>query len=359
MLLGVLVSDQRRGAEVFATDLGAALVGRGRTVRNVALVSTGAGPTLDVPGLSHRLGPATVSALRREVLRSGMVIAHGSRTLPACALAALGTDRPFVYRSIGDPAYWSSGPLRRSRTGFLLGRAAAVAVLWQGAASTLTDRQGVPPEKIRVIPNGVPATRFPLVDAAARASARAHLDLAAEQQVVAYVGALSPEKMVHLAVAAMQPLSDAVLVVAGAGPERARLGALAAEFLPGRIRFLGATPEPSRVLATADALVLPSRTEGMPAVLIEAGLSGVPVVATAVGAVPEVVVDGVTGRLVPVGDVEALSRTLHSVLSDPGRLGTSARQHCLEHFEIGVVAAMWDRFLSDVLASRHRNGVVD
>lgn len=348
-VLGVVVSTQRRGAEIFATDLAEALGAGGVRTRTVALVPGQGSAPLNLPTLGRtRLGWATLRALRSEAGRAGALIAHGSSTLPAAALATLRLATPFVYRNINDPLYWSATPARRARVAAGLHQAAAVAALWPGVVPTLTGRYGVPAAKIRVIPNGVPAARFPLVDDSGRLAARSRLGLEPGRPIVVYLGHLAPEKYVHVAIAALPLVPDAELVVAGRGPERPRLEALAADLAPGRVRFLGTTGEPALVLAAADALVLPSETEGMPAVLIEAGLSGVPAVATPVAGVPQVVLDGETGRLVPPGDPAALATALGEVLAAPGDLGGAARAHCLKHFEIGVVADQWRELLAEV-----------
>jgi glycosyltransferase involved in cell wall biosynthesis len=97
-------------------------------------------------------------------------------------------------------------------------------------------------------------------------------------------------------------------------------------------------------LTASDVLLFASRTdgmEGMPATVIEAGMVGTPVAGYAVAGVPEVVVDGVTGFLVPPGDVDGLTERVVQLLGDEKRrkaIGESARERCLAHFEIQTVA---------------------
>ena len=160
---------------------------------------------------------------------------------------------------------------------------------------------GVPSAKIRVIPNGVAADRCPVPDAPRIARGPPAFRPPRRRRVVAYLGSLTAEKQVDAAIAAVARLPGVHLLVAGNGPERAALEAQAARDAPSRVRFVGALPDVAPVLAAADAVVLASRTEGMPGVLIEAGLSDRPVVAFDVGAVSEVVADGETGVLVAAG----------------------------------------------------------
>lgn len=348
MILQVLTDDDRRGAQVFGVDLGRELQARGRRVRTVALAPGRVGG-LDVGVLGPApLAPATLRALRAEIRRAGVVVAHGSTTLPACAAAGAGTGVPLVYRSIGDPRHWGAGPARRLRVRLYYRRVAHAVALWPGSAQALAGTFGVDPRRISVIPNGVPEDRCAPVDAAGRGAARRALDLPQLARVVVYVGALAPEKEVGTAIRAVAGLPHTHLLVIGDGPERAALAGLA-----GGARLLGAG-DPAQAFAAADVVVLPSRTEGMPGVLVEAGLRGLPAVATAVGGVAEVVLDGRTGRLVPPGDVAALRAALGEVLPHAAELGAAARAHCRERFTMAVVGEAWDAVLARFLRPRPR-----
>jgi glycosyltransferase involved in cell wall biosynthesis len=343
-------STQRRGAEMFAVDLAGELGRRGITTDVLALTAGDDGAPLPFPVLGRRaLDPTTLRALRRASGSAGAVVAHGSRTLPACGLALAASGVPFVYRSIGDPAVWSATAARRVRTAMLLRRARLVTVLWSGAADVLTRGRAVPAGRIRVIPNGVAAARCPAPDASDRLVARERFGLPADASVLGYVGSLTGEKQVDAVITAVARLPDAFLVVAGSGPEKAELEALATRDAPSRVRFLGTLADPAAVYAAADAVILASRTEGMPGVLIEAGLSGRPAVAFDVGAVAEVVAGGETGVLVPPGDVPALAAGARRVLSEAAAMGAAARRRCVDRFEIGVVGAQWADVLAEVV----------
>ena len=350
--LHLVTASQRRGAEVFAADLVAALIDRGHPGSLVALTAGPGGDELGVPVLgTSPFAPGTLRALRRAARSADVVVAHGSKTLPAVAAALAGTGRPFVYRSIGDPMAWSGSGLRRARTALLLRRAARVVALWPGAADVLHRVHGVPRSKLVVSPNGVPAARCPVADAAVRAAARVAFGLPSEGRVVTYLGALSPEKQVDTAIRAVAALDDVHLLVAGAGRERAALEALALEIAPGRAHFAGAVPGPQEAFAAADVVVLPSRTEGMPGVLIEAGLTGRAAVASDVGGVAEIVRPGETGMLATPGDVAGFVESLRSVLDDAEALGKAAHTHCIEHFDMPVVAARWAELLEGTAQS--------
>lgn len=352
-LLQVITTTDRRGAETRAVELGPALQERGWAVDTVALAPGAHGGGLPVTALGgRRLAAATLRALRSRAHGTAAVIAHGSTTLPASALALAGTRVPFVYRNIGEPGDWATTPLRRLRSRVLLGRARAVVALTDAIAVTLTRDFAVRPERVCVIPHGVPAASFPPVTAASHARARERFGLAPDVPVLVYLGALSPEKDVATAVDAMSRLPGVHLLVAGDGPDRTALEARSATVAPGRVRFVGSVQDPSEALAAADAIVLPSRTEGLPGVLIEAGLMGLPAIATDVGSVSDIVVDGVTGRLVPPADPDGFARAIRDVLDDPVALGDAARAPCRDRYELKVVAEAWDGLLGRIL-DRH------
>jgi glycosyltransferase involved in cell wall biosynthesis len=356
-VLQIITDTDRRGAQVFATDLGTELARQGHAVRTFALAPGSVGG-LDVPVLGQQARSVpTLRALRREMRLSDVVVAHGSTTLPACALAGIGTGKPFVYRQISDSRFWAPNRSRRVRVRLGLARAQHVVALWSGAAQVLEDHFGVPRWKITVIANGVPPDDFePATDRGAARRLLEALGLTPDRFTVLSVGALVAEKGVDLALDAVAGCPDVQLVVVGDGPERAALEARAATVAPGRIRFEGQVPAVAPYYAAADAVLFPSRGgDSMPATLIEAGLMATPAVATPVDAIPEVVVDGVTGCLVPIGDLGRLERAIAELQAAPetvSRLGAAARARCLEQFSIETIAAQWALVLQAVARPR-------
>jgi glycosyltransferase involved in cell wall biosynthesis len=141
-------------------------------------------------------------------------------------------------------------------------------------------------------------------------------------------------------------LPDFHFVFAGDGPERETLEKQAVLLAPGRVHFEGSVRDPATVFAAADLVLLTSSTEGLPAVLIEAGLRELPVVATDVGYVHDIAVDGETGLLVEHGDRSAIVSAITCALSEGTRLGKSARQHCLARFDLDRVADRWELLLA-------------
>lgn len=354
-----LITDPRlRGAQNLARDLHAELLRRGWDSRLVALQPhpdsppDRTGPPVLGPSRFH---PTTLAGLRRAAAGADLVIAHGSSTLPACALALVGGP-PFVYVNIGDPRSWTAGWSRRARVGVFLRRAVAVAAISDGARQVLIERFGLDPGRVRTLTNAREAHRYPPEpDPGRRLAARQRLGLPAQGLLVAVVGALTTEKRIDLAIDAIGRVPGVRLAIAGEGPLRGPLEAAALALAADRVHFLGALPSPLELYHAADALLLSSDSEGVPGVLIEAALAGLPCVATDVGWVRDVVQDGVTGALVPPGDPQALADALDRVLSGAPALGAAARLHALDRFELGVVVDAWEEFLRDLVPAADRS----
>lgn len=183
---------------------------------------------------------------------------------------------------------------------------------------------GVYPDRLRVLSNFIDAR---VVSPKARPGGE-----------VVYVGRLREEKGVDVLVEAMRHLSRHRLDVVGDGPERSRLETLAAGCAPGRVRFHGSVPK-DRVLSlvrSATVAVMPSRChENQPMAVLEAFACGVPVVASELGGLPELVQAGRHGETVPANEPAALAEALARLLGDPERafqVGRAARRHVERQF---------------------------
>lgn len=157
-----------------------------------------------------------------------------------------------------------------------------------------------------------------------------------DEPLVGMLGRLVPIKDVGTAVRAMAEVPDAHLALIGDGEERAMLVDLVRSLgLSDRVHFVGWRTDIADVLSDLDVALITSRNEGTPVALIEAAAVGRPAVATDVGGVRAIVDDGVTGLVVPPGDVEAIAHALRALLSDPVRaaeMGTAARERVRERF---------------------------
>lgn len=174
---------------------------------------------------------------------------------------------------------------------------------------------GVPQASLHFIRNGLIASGSARLD---RTQARERLGLPQEGTVIGWVGRLSEEKAPALAVEAIARCSDprTLLCIVGTGPllEACRARSLALG-VGDRVRFAGAVADASKLFDAFDALVLSSRTEGTPMVVLEAAAAGVAVVSTAVGGVPDLLGDE-RGWLVPAGDSVALGHAIEAATAD-------------------------------------------
>lgn len=205
--------------------------------------------------------------------------------------------------------------------------------------------------KLRVVRMGVDPTRYtPPVDGRVRA--------AGEALRVLSVGRLVPEKGAPVLVEALaQLVSQGVLVearIVGAGPLKERLEAMISERgLSNQVTLTGpiGQDELPDVYRWADVFVLPSFQEGLPVVLMEALATECAVVTTQIAGIGELVVDGVTGHLLPAGRVDLLAEALAGLAEDPAlrlRLGRAGRQAVLDEFTVETTGPAMSEFLSGV-----------
>ncbi|MDJ0975201.1 MAG: glycosyltransferase [Planctomycetota bacterium] len=202
----------------------------------------------------------------------------------------------------------------------VLKRLDAVVVVADAMCAMLLKR-GVPADRIHLVPNAIDTDAVSATAAAARDDLRAAWDVT-DHTVLLALGRLSPEKgqdvlleaLARMPAEATRPLT---LVLVGDGATRGALEAQAERLgLTGRVRFLGWRDDPHACLGAADAVVLPSRTEGLPLALLEAMAAERPVVATRVGGVPDALADGEAGWLATPDDAGSLADALTAMLAD-------------------------------------------
>ncbi len=236
-------------------------------------------------------------------------------------------------------------PARRLRQRLIkrLTRARIAAHVTVGARSAreLEQLTGLPRGSVRVIPNGV--SDVPLEP----------LPRPADGLILGSIGRLESQKGYDVLVRALSSLPEVTVVLVGDGSERESLERLARELgVSERVVFAGWSDEARRHLTTFDLFVLPSRFEALPLVVIEAMLAELPVVASDVGSVSEVVEDGVTGLLVTPNDSVALAGALGSLVADSQRrreLGKRGRARAVERFDADAMVRAYERLYDELV----------
>lgn len=203
---------------------------------------------------------------------------------------------------------------------------------------------GVPADRLEMIYSGIADEPPPAVDPAA---VRVEIGLPHDAKLALFVGRLAPQKRVGDLLKTLDLLqhvqADLRTAIVGDGPMRRTLEKKAVQFdLKDKVRFLGHRDDVPRLMAAADVVVLPSEYEGLPNVVLEAMIQGKPVVATAAPGTTEVVVDGVTGALAPIGNLPLLARGIRDIVRDPRRgraLGSAGRERALAEFRADAMVA--------------------
>ena len=249
-----------------------------------------------------------------------------------------------------------SAALRRLN-GFVYRRGRWVVANSADGAKFVARHYGVRAERVEVIPNGIDPARF--ASPHAGEEARRALGIPLDAPLAGLVGRVLAQKRVDLFLEAARRTAERIgqarFLVVGEGELLEAMKSAAARMgLDSRLLFTGATENADALIAALDLLVLTSDFEGLPNVVMEAMAAGRPVVATDVGSCRELVVDGVTGFLVPPGDAEAVFRRMVDTLSlaDRGRsLGAAGSEKIRREF---TVPAMVRRFESLYLRAAAR-----
>jgi glycosyltransferase involved in cell wall biosynthesis len=356
LVLHVIPTPVARGAQREARALADQLDSPGRRHHRVLSLFEGKAEVTVDATLGHRgqddpavgFDPRVLVRLRSTIARMDpdVVVAHGSEPLKYLVPATFGRRRPLAYYAIGTYS-GSRGRLQLRLWRHLAGRANVVAAEGEEVRAECIERLGVPPHRVILAPNGRDPELFRPQDGGS-----------GPVPTAIFVGALTrgkcPDKFVEV-VAGLRargiPLAARLI---GDGPMRQTLVGSAES---AGVEVLGSRPDVAEQMREAEVLVFTSRPvgEGMPGVLIEAALSGLPVVATAVPGVRSIVKDGETGFIVPVDDLAAMITATAKLLDDRelrSSMGRAARQHGLDHFSLRAVGERWMTILQPLLDTR-------
>lgn len=295
------------------------------------------------PGELGRLSPSVVLALRKRVaeFEPHIVLASGGATLRYGVLALLGKPVKLAYIGIGEPEYWLRSELSRRVNRWFLRRTDAILAVSRMTAAQIEALEPSVADRVYHAPTGVPEEFFELDSD----------DQSGGPIRIAVIGSLSHEKDPGMALRALAQLPEGSLRFVGDGPLRAELSAMASDFgVADRVEFAGSTTDVMAHLRWADVLMLTSRTEGLPGVVLEAGAAGVPAVAVDVGGVSEAIGDG-AGLLVDRQEeqvVEAL-RALAGDSALVARLGNEAKRYVSSAYSMSSAVDRYVAVLTEVL----------
>ncbi|GAA2914531.1 glycosyltransferase family 1 protein [Streptosporangium fragile] len=342
----------RRNSE---TDKDRVRVSQGVTVEHLP-----AGPAEELPedGVLPYLSDLGDQLMRRWGQdRPDVIHAHSWTGGLAAIAGASGLNVPFT-QTFGSDHTRDTKDAKKVRLQRAIGRRASAVIAGCGDEESSLIRLGVPRRNIAVIPCGVDVERFKRQGPAAARSGRPRL---------LHVGPLTYDKGVHTAIRALEGIPDAELVIAG-GPaatdlehdaDAHRVMLLAKEVgVDDRITLLGHVPHSSvpKLMRSADVVMSLPREAPAGAVALEAMACGVPVIASAVGAHLDSVVDGVTGLLVPADRPAQTSRLTRELLADPTRrtaLGFAGADRARSRYSWERISQELVHVYESALAGRH------
>ncbi len=309
------------------------------------------------PGLSLRCSRKLAEIVRGE--RVDLLHAHQYTPFFYSAFSRfLGGRIPVLFTEHGRHHPDHPSVKRKLANRLLLRRHDRVVAVGEAVRQALIHNEGIAPGRVDVIYNGIPLERFDLrLTTSQRMAIRTEIGLEPDDLMLIQVARLDYLKDHATAIRTVERLvprrGNARLVLVGEGPERATIENLVRDRgLEGHVKFLGLRTDVPRLLAAADIALLTSISEGIPLTLIEAMAAGLPVVASRVGGVPEVVVDGETGLLAPAGDDRALAELVFRLVATPDLLedlGVKGRDRAVSLFSEVQMHAAYCRVYEEML----------
>lgn len=302
-------------------------------------------------GIRRLREPGALRRVTEVIERTAPDLVHTqlefSNILGTLAAHRLGVPTVATIHTIDRPRRWSRDAARyRLMAWILKSRGARVISVSRSARDHFIGRSNARRDQVVTLHNGIELSRFSS-GGANRKAARAELGIAADASVAMTVAVLRPEKgiadMVDALPAVVPSHPSTRYVVVGHGSQRPTLERIVASLgLEDRVLFTGARSDIPQLLAAADVFVLPSHTEALPTVLIEAMAAGLPVVATEVGGIPEMVDRGVSALLVPPHSPAMLADAVGRLFSSPiqsSAMGRAGRRIASDRFDLDRQAA--------------------
>lgn len=232
---------------------------------------------------------------------------------------------------------------------FVLNRwSSGVIAVSHALRDTYLEGGGLRPQLVHVVHNGIELGRFQRDHNETRARLEREFNIPSGVPILVTVSVLRPAKGIEVLLDTVQRVPNAYFLIIGGGPKEEEFRQLAARAgVEDRVRWAGFRTDVDALLAGCDVFVHPSLADAFPTVLLEAMAAGLPVVASRVGGIPEIVIPGKTGQLVPPGDPNALATAINALLADPNarsQMSEAARARALHDFS----AEAWLHRLGDL-----------
>lgn len=375
MKIGITCYPVYGGSGVVATELGLALARRGHEVHFISYaqpfrlpffvenvfyheVEIPSYPLFEYPPYSLALSVAmhdTASSRGLDLLHAHYAVPHAtSAWIAREMLRERGEQGVKIVTTLHgtDITLVGQDPSFKPITRLSIQRSDGVTAVSEYLRGETVRVFGLDPDRIEMIPNFVDLERYDRTRQPCHRSKLARDD----EKLIIHISNFRPVKRVADVVHAFARIArstPARLLLVGDGPERGRAQQLAqAEGVRDRVVFLGKQESVAEILSCADLFLLPSESEAFGLVALEAMACGVPVVASRVGGIPEIVEDGVSGRLLEVGDVDGMAQAGLELLSDPRRWheASTAARAAAERFGADEIVARYESFYERILA---------
>jgi len=374
--IAVLLHGGAGGSGVVATELGLCFAMNGHNVHFVADRIPFRLTELSLPNVYYHQvssmvyplfeAPLTTlseaSKLAEIIEEFGIDIIHAHYAVPHATAAILARDmvrgvpKPVVVTTLHgtDVTLVGLAPAYLRTTQYSIENSDLVTAVSTYLADYTKSEMGVQRD-ICVIPNAVDHNRFKPRESAELRLRYAHPD----EKLLIHISNFRAVKRVSDVIKVFAKVSDTMgarLIMIGDGPDKHQAFELAAELgVSGRVAFLGSFPRIEELVSVSDLLLLPSSQESFGLVALEAMSSGVPVIASNAGGVPEVVENGVTGYLHDVGDTENMGASAIKLLSDPKlhkQFSDAARQRSINEFGEERVLPLYTKTYEEALERR-------
>ncbi len=332
------------------TSIGGNPIERQLAAEGVSAVNLGARNLRDVAAFRRLL-----RLIRSEKI--DLIHAHLTYAATWAALASRLTQVPSVATLHVAPPLHGGAAVRDRLMRFGLNRWSSKVIMVSDALrKDYLERGGLSRSKVVVAHNGIEVERFHGDRSAARAKIEREFDIPAGAEVIATVSVMRPGKGIEVLLDAARRIREqrprAMFLLIGDGEKRAEWESLAASRgISDFVRWAGHRADVSELLPGCDILAHPTLADAFPTVLLEAMAAGLPVIASSVGGVPEIVEPGITGQLVPPGDPAALAAAIVAILAVAEPMRESARRIATTRFSTRAWLARLDEIYSGARAT--------